>query len=109
MILCNPSLLFERCLPMKVLSGLRAGLLALVALVGAVSFANAGDGTVQIRIWKAGFVLGGSAGEGVLTYQGRRYPLSVGGVSYGVTFGASETSFHGTVKNIRRPSDVSGV
>ncbi|MDB5651597.1 MAG: hypothetical protein JWL62_3117 [Hyphomicrobiales bacterium] len=94
---------------MKVLSGLRVGLLAMAALVGAVSVANAANGTVRIRILKAGFVIGGSAGEGVLTYQGRRYPLSIGGLSYGFTFGASETRFHGTVRNIRRPSDVSGV
>jgi hypothetical protein len=30
-------------------------------------------------------------------------------LSYGFTFGASETHFHGTVSNIRRPSDVNGV
>jgi hypothetical protein len=94
---------------MKVLSGLRAGLLAIAALVGAVSVANADDGTIRIRIFKAGFIIGGSAGEGVLTYQGRSYPLSVGGLSYGFTFGASETRFHGTVSNINRPSDINGV
>jgi lipid-binding SYLF domain-containing protein len=94
---------------MKVFSGLRAGLLAIAALVGAVSVANADDGTIRIRIFKAGFIIGGSAGEGVLTFQGRSYPLSIGGLSYGFTFGASETHFHGTVSNIHRPSDVSGV
>ncbi|MDB5544063.1 MAG: hypothetical protein JWO64_1212 [Hyphomicrobiales bacterium] len=94
---------------MNVWSGFRVGLLAMAALVGAASVASAGSGAVSIRILKAGFVIGGSAGEGVLTYQGRRYPLSIGGLSYGFTFGASETRFHGTVKNIRRPSDISGV
>src|SRR5580658_4963122 len=94
---------------MKVLSGLRAGLLAISAVVGAVSVANADDGTLRIRIFKAGFIFGGSAGEGVLTYHGRNYPLSIGGLSYGFTFGASETHFHGTVSNINRPSDVNGV
>ena len=58
---------------------------------------------------KAGFVIGGSGGSGVLTFHGRSYPLSIGGLSYGFTFGASETRFHGTVSNIRRPSDVAGV
>src|SRR3984957_14543763 len=94
---------------MKVLSGLRAGLLAIAALVGAVSAANADDGTTRIRIFKAGFIIGGSAGEGILACQGRSYPLSIGGLTYGFTFGASETRFHGTVSNIRRPSDVNGV
>ena len=94
---------------MKVLLGLRASLLAVVALVGAVSVANADDGTIRIRIFKAGFIIGGSAGSGVLMFHGRSYPLAIGGLSYGFTFGASETHFHGTVSNIRRPSDVNGV
>lgn len=94
---------------MRILSGLRAGLLALVALAAAASVAHAEDGTIRIRIFKAGLVVGGSAGEGVLTFQGRNYPLAIGGLSYGFTFGASETRFHGTVSNIRRPSDVNGV
>ncbi len=94
---------------MKVLSGLRVGLLAIAALAGAASVAHAESGTISIRIFKAGFIVGGSAGEGVLTFHGQRYPLSIGGLSYGFTFGASETRFHGTVTNINRPSDVNGV
>ena len=94
---------------MKVLSGLRAGLFAIAALVGAASVAHADDGTISIRIFKAGFIVGGSAGEGVLNFHGQSYPLSIGGLSYGFTFGASETRFHGVVSNIRRPSDVNGV
>jgi len=94
---------------MKVLSVLRVGLVALAALIGAVSMASAADGSVTIRLVKAGFVVGGSAGDGVLTFQGRTYPLSVGGLSYGFTFGASETRLHGKVRNITRPSDISGV
>ncbi|QJP15458.1 hypothetical protein G3545_18455 [Starkeya sp. ORNL1] len=94
---------------MKVLSGLKGGLLALAMLFGAVSMASAADGSISLRIFKAGFVVGGSAGDGVLTFQGRKYPLSIGGLSYGFTFGASETRFRGRVRNIRRPSDISGV
>jgi hypothetical protein len=80
-----------------------------VGVVGLSSAARADSGTVSIRIFKAGFVIGGSAGSGVLHFHGRNYPLSVGGLSYGFTFGASETRFHGTVSNIRRPSDIAGV
>ena len=94
---------------LRVLSGMRAGLLAIAALVGAVSVADADSATIRIRIFKAGFIVGGSAGEGVLTFHGQNYPLSIGGLSYGFTFGASETRFHGTVSNIHRPSDVAGV
>ncbi len=63
---------------MQVLSGLRAGLVALAALLGAASGARADDGTISIRSFKAGFVLGGSAGSGVLTFQGHSYPLAIG-------------------------------
>ena len=94
---------------MQVLSGLRVGLIAIAALLSAASVANADSGTISIRIFKAGFIVGGSAGSGVLTFQGRSYPLSIGGLSYGFTFGASETRFHGTVSNIHRPSDIAGV
>jgi hypothetical protein len=94
---------------MQILSGLRAGLVALAALSGAASVAHADGGTISIRIFKAGFIVGGSAGSGVLTFQGHSYPLSIGGLSYGFTFGASETHFHGTVSNIQRPSDIAGV
>ena len=89
----------------------RTGLIALMALVGASlsSAAYADSGNISFRIVKAGFVIGGSGGSGTLTFHGRRYPLSIGGVSYGFTFGASETNFHGRVTNIRRPSDVAGV
>lgn len=88
---------------------MRASLIALVALLGVSSAARADSGTITIRIFKAGFVIGGSAGSGTLVFHGRRYPLSIGGLSYGFTFGASETRFHGRVTNIRRPSDVAGV
>jgi len=94
---------------MRFLSGCRAALIAAVAILGLTSAAYADSGTFSIRIFKAGFVIGGSAGSGVLRFQGRNYPLSVGGLSYGFTFGASETRFHGTVSNIRRPSDIAGV
>ena len=71
--------------------------------------AYADSGGIRFNVIKAGFVIGGSAGSGTLVFHGRRYPLSIGGVSYGFTFGGSATDFVGTVTNIRRPSDVNGV
>ena len=94
---------------MRIARIIRAGLLALMAMTVVSSAAYADSGTISIRIFKAGFVIGGSAGSGVLNFQGRSYPLSIGGLSYGFTFGASETRFHGKVSNIRRPSDIVGV
>jgi len=88
----------------------RAALIAFAALFGVgMTAAHADSGTISIRIYKAGFVIGGSAGSGVLHFHGHNYPLSIGGLSYGFTFGASETRFHGRVTNIRRASDVAGV
>jgi lipid-binding SYLF domain-containing protein len=96
---------------MRLTSALRAGFIAAAMLAGlfASSAARADEGSISFKIIKAGFVIGGSAGSGVLHFQGRTYSLSVGGISYGFTFGASETRFRGTVSNIRRASDVAGV
>ena len=90
---------------------IRSAFIALIAVLG-FSFSTAAmadSGTINLRIYKAGFIIGGSAGSGTLTFHGRKYPLSIGGLSYGFTFGASETRFHGRVTNIRRASDVEGV
>ena len=95
---------------MSILAGLRAIFVTIIAFgTMAASAANADSGTIRFTVLKAGFVVGGSAGSGTLTFHGRSYPISIGGLSYGFTFGASETRFHGTVSNIRRPSDVAGV
>jgi hypothetical protein len=96
---------------MRILFALRASLIAMLALAGAAfaTAAYADEGSIHFNVIKAGFIVGGSAGSGSLTFQGRSYPLGIGGLSYGFTFGASETRFRGTVSNIRRPSDVNGV
>jgi lipid-binding SYLF domain-containing protein len=96
---------------MRISSGFRAALIALTALTGVslASAARADEGTVRISVVKAGWVIGGSGGSGVLNFHGRSYPLSIGGISYGIVFGASQTDLRGRVRNIRRPSDVAGV
>lgn len=80
-----------------------------VAVAGFVSTARADSGTVRLNFIKAGFVIGGAAGTGTLTFRGRTYRLSIGGLSYGFTFGGSQTYLHGRVSNIFRPSDIEGV
>ena len=96
---------------MKMPSAIRAALVALAAFAGAAlpSIALADDGTVSLVIYKAGWIIGGSGGSGVLNFHGRRYPLSTGGLDYGLVFGGSKTVLHGRVSNIYRPSDVAGV
>ena len=91
-------------------SGFRTLIVALVAVLAAsVSTARADSGTVRISFLKAGWVIGGAVGSGTMTFRGRTYPLSVGGLSYGFTFGGSATELHGRVSNIFRPSDIEGV
>lgn len=94
---------------MKISSAIRTALIALVAFVGLSRASYADSGTVTLTIYKAGWIIGGSGGSGTLHFQGRTYPLSTGGLDYGLVFGGSKTVLHGRVKNISRPSDVAGV
>ena len=89
----------------------RAALVALFALAGAgaPSAARADVGTIWIQEAKGGWFVGGSVGGGTLLFHGRRYPLSIGGLSVGLIFGGSVTRLYGHVSNIWRPSDVAGV
>jgi hypothetical protein len=91
--------------------GLRAALIALCALAG-IAFASparADSGSIRFAVYKAGWFIGGSGGSGTLYFHGRRYRVSIGGLSAGLVFGASKTYFHGTVSHIYSPYDVSGV
>jgi hypothetical protein len=96
---------------MHLSSRIRAALVALAAVAGlaATPSALADGGSISFRVVKAGFVIGGSAGNGTLVFHGRPHHLSIGGLSYGFTFGASAINFRGTVSNIRSPYDVAGV
>ncbi len=98
-------------MPMKMSSTIRVALLALTAFAGAVlsSASHADEGSVSLTIYKAGWIIGGSGGGGVLNFRGRRYGLSTGGLDYGLVFGGSKTVLYGRVSNIYRPSDVAGV
>ena len=93
---------------MKMSSLLRCALVALLAFAG-LSAARADEGTVSLVIYKAGWIIGGSGGSGVLHFRGRTYALSTGGLDYGLVFGGSKTILRGRVSNIWRPSDVAGV
>jgi hypothetical protein len=76
---------------MRTVSAFRASLIALLALAGITfnSAVYADGGSISFNVIKAG--------------------IGIGGLSYGFTFGASETRFHGTVSNINSPGDVAGV
>jgi len=94
---------------MRISSAIRTALIALVAFVGSSAASYADSGFVTLTIYKAGWIIGGSGGSGTLYFHGRYYPLSTGGLDYGLVFGGSKTVLRGRVSNIWRPSDVAGV
>jgi hypothetical protein len=80
-----------------------------LACTGVSSVAHADSGTIRISVLKGGWFIGASGGSGTLTFRGRQYRLSIGGLSAGLVFGASQTYWSGRVGNINRASDVAGV
>jgi hypothetical protein len=92
-------------------SAVRFGLAAMLAvLVAGLPTASQAQttGTVVVQVTKAGFIVGAGGGSGVLTFQGKRYPFSVGGLSLGVTVGVSSAEFRGRALNLRQASDLAG-
>jgi hypothetical protein len=95
---------------MRIPTTFRGVFIALIALfVVGIQHARADSGSIVLTVYKAGWIIGGSGGHGTLTFRGRTYPLSVGGIDYGLVFGGSKTVLRGRVKNISRASDVAGV
>ena len=87
---------------------LAAGALLAFAAPATPSFAQAA-GHVRVKIAKAGLLIGGGAGNGVLTYRGRNYPFRVTGASLGITAGASVARLEGWASGIKDVSDFAGV
>jgi hypothetical protein len=93
---------------MRLSSAARAVLFVL-ALVAGSSVARADEGAVTLVIFKAGWFVGGSVGNGVLTFHGQTYGLSAGGLDGGLVFGGSQTTLQGRIRNIHRAQDITGV
>jgi hypothetical protein len=93
-------------IPLRLL-GTVVGLTAIVGL--GLQSAHADSGRISLKIYKAGWFIGGSGGSGTLSFKGRKYRLGVGGIDYGLVFGGSKTVLHGQVSHIGRASDVEGV
>src|SRR5215469_3686155 len=74
-------------------------------LVSVSTQSRAQTGTVNIKIVKAGFIVGG--GSGTLTFNGKSYRLSIGGVSVG-TIGVATVNLVGTARNLRTAADIAG-
>ncbi|MDA9432293.1 hypothetical protein [Bradyrhizobium sp. CCBAU 51627] len=78
-----------------------------VSILASPSFAQA-SGHVRVKIVKAGLLVGGGAGSGVLSYRGRSYPFRVTGMSLGITAGATVGRLEGWASGIRDVRDFAG-
>jgi hypothetical protein len=76
-------------------------------LAGSASQSYAATGTVRLKITKVGFIVGVGGGSGTLTFRGKTYRLSIGGVSAG-TIGAAGADLVGTASNLRTAADIAG-
>jgi len=64
-------------------------------------------GTVRIKIVKAGVIVGVGSGSGTLTYAGKSYQLTVGGISLG-SLGVASVELAGAASNLRAAADIAG-
>ena len=86
-----------------------AAALAALAALGLSSAAQAETCSISFSVLKAGWVIGGSGGSGTLRCADKSYRVSIGGISAGIVFGASETRFSGSATFSGSPRNVAGV
>jgi hypothetical protein len=80
-----------------------------LATAAFVAPAEAATGSVSLHIASAGFIFGVSGGSGSLTFRGRQYPLSIGGIRAGALIGVSAADLVGTASNLHSPGDIAGI
>ena len=66
------------------------------------------DAKIEIKQWKAGFIVGVEGGSGTLTYKGKTYPLSIKGLRVGATVGVATADLVGDVHNLKTLKDIEG-
>jgi len=67
------------------------------------------NGRVHVEFLKAGLIVGGGFGRGVLTYHGRDYRFRISGLSMGLTAGASTLRLDGEASHLHQLSDFAGI
>src|SRR5258708_9136044 len=81
--------------------------LGLVAMASLSTVSQAETGSIRVEFTKAGFIVGGGGGPGILTFRGRNYSFRVSGMSLGATVGASANKPVGRALTLRAPRDPS--
>ena len=92
----------------KVLSFLILGLSILSFGAGAADAPKKPSGTVSINESQFALIVGGSTGGGVLSYQGKKYPFKISGMSLGANVGVSKLSASGEVYDLADLSKFPG-
>ena len=92
----------------KVLSFLILSLGLIGFSAGAADAPKVPSGTVSISETQFALIVGGSTGGGVLTYQGKKYPFKIGGMSLGANVGVSKLSASGEVYDLADISKFPG-
>ena len=82
-------------------------LVSLVAGTSSISAQGATTGKVSLESKSVAIGVGVSWGDGVLEYQGKKYPFTVEGLSV-IDLGVSKVSASGDVKNLKKVEDFAG-
>ncbi|NND49459.1 MAG: hypothetical protein HKN60_04330 [Rhizobiales bacterium] len=61
-----------------------------------------------MEVVKGSYIFGITGGSGSLYYQGQNIPFSVGGMSVGLSIGASAADYVGEVYGLGSPYDIEG-
>jgi hypothetical protein len=80
-----------------------------MAILGLSTPSHADKGFVHAVITRGSFLAGVSGGHGKLTFHGRDYPLTLTGISFGASIGASTVVLTGRAYNMRAPGDIEGI
>jgi len=97
-------------LPMKRLMGSLAAVGAMTLAGGVVVAETPKKPVAQVSIDETqfGFIIGGSTGGGVLTYDGEKHAFKMGGISLGANIGASNFSATGQVYDMKNIDQFEG-
>ncbi|MFZ4790084.1 MAG: DUF1134 domain-containing protein [Candidatus Competibacteraceae bacterium] len=87
---------------------LLAATLLVGSLVMAADVAKQPVGKVSITEKQFGLIVGGSTGSGILTFQGKKYPFKLNGLSAGINVGISKMSAVGEVYDLKAASQFPG-
>jgi hypothetical protein len=80
----------------------------LLLFEGARASAEAPDGVIELSGGSVAAGIGYTWGSGTLIFQGKRYPLKIGGISM-VSVGVTEYTAAGSVTGLKTPQDINGV